>query len=229
MTSPFSLDELASAGFAIASGLLPEDALEALRGEADRILRESPERGGARNALGTSSLLRELGREGPPARWAREVLGEAARPTKLTVFDKSPRANWKVPWHQDLTLTVAERREVEGYGPWSLKGGVPHVQPPVAILEATLAFRLHLDDTQAANGALRVLPGSHRLGRLAASEIEDLRGRVPEVVCPVSAGGAMLLFPLLVHASSPARTPSRRRVLHFEYCAASLAGGLSWG
>jgi ectoine hydroxylase-related dioxygenase (phytanoyl-CoA dioxygenase family) len=92
-----------------------------------------------------------------------------------------------------------------------------------------LALRLHLDDTPADNGALRVLPGTHRMGRLSDLRISQLRGEIQEGVCPISAGSAMLMSPLLLHASSPAASPCRRRVLHFEFSAACLPGGLEWG
>lgn len=212
-------------GFAILPAVVESSALEALRAEADRLLGESDARGGVRNALRKSSLFRG---EGLAEEIAATLLGPATRVTKLTVFDKTPRANWKVPWHQDLTISVAERREVEGFGPWSTKGGVVHVQPPVAVLQRIVAVRIHLDATPVENGALRVLAGSHRMGRLTREQISELRRRVAETHCPVPAGGAMVLSPLLVHSSSPAASPRRRRVLHFELSSVPLPGGLTW-
>jgi hypothetical protein len=44
------------------------------------------------------------------------------RPVRAILFNKSPDANWLVGWHQDLTIAVRERRDVPGYGPWSIKG-----------------------------------------------------------------------------------------------------------
>jgi len=228
MLPPDLQSHFAASGFAIVEELILASELESLRREADRLLAESPDRGGARNVLGRSLLLRELAVAGPIFEMAVAILGAGARPTKLTIFDKGPRANWKVPWHQDLTIAVAERQEVEGFGPWTVKGGVPHVQPPLEVLQGLLAIRLHLDDTPSENGALRVLPGSHRRGRLSRREIESLRQEGEEVVCPVPAGGSMLMRPLLLHASHPSRSPSRRRVLHFELSAEALPGGLSW-
>jgi ectoine hydroxylase-related dioxygenase (phytanoyl-CoA dioxygenase family) len=212
-------------GFVILPAVVDSSALELLRVEADRLLRESDHRGGARNALGKSSLLRD---SSSALEIATSLLGPAARATKLTVFDKSPLANWKVPWHQDLTISVADRREVEGYGPWSTKDGVCHVQPPPDVLQQIVAVRIHLDDTPAENGALRVLGGSHKMGRLTGDELLRLRKQLPETVCPVPIGGAMVMSPLLVHASSPAASPWRRRVLHYEFSSYELPGGLAW-
>jgi ectoine hydroxylase-related dioxygenase (phytanoyl-CoA dioxygenase family) len=215
-------------GFVVVSDFVSSPEVADLRHEVDRLLAESPARGGVRNALGKSARLYEFATRGALARAAVSLLGPAARPVKLTIFDKTARSNWKVPWHQDLTISVKERVEVAGFGPWSVKDGIPHVQPPAAVLERVVAIRLHLDDTGADNGPLRVLPGTHRLGRTAETEIESLRQRIPEVVCTVPAGGAMAMRPLLLHASSAAVSPSRRRVLHFELSDVELPDGLCW-
>jgi hypothetical protein len=143
-------------------------------------------------------------------------------------FQKLPEVNWLVPWHQDLTIAVRARVEVPGFGPWSTKEGVPHVQPPVALRERMLAVRLHLDDADEVNGALRVLPGTHRLGRLSPERIRALRAERAEVTCCAAAGDALLMRPLLLHASGRATGARSRRVLHIEYAACSLPGGLTW-
>jgi len=212
-------------GFVILPALVGGAALDALCTEADRLLRDADERGGVRNGLMKSAILRD---SGPALEIATSLLGSEARVTKLTLFDKSPAANWKVPFHQDLTISVAERGEVDGFGPWSTKDGVPHVQPPIQVLQQVVAIRIHLDATPADHGALRVLAGSHRLGRLTAEEMASLRQRLSETVCPVPLGGAMAMSPLLVHASSSSTSPDRRRVLHYEFSSCALPGGLAW-
>ncbi len=156
------------------------------------------------------------------------VLGEPARVVRGIYLDKHKDANWKVAWHQDLTIAVKERKDVEGYGPWSMKAGIQHVQPPVRTLENMLAVRVHLDDADESNGALRVVPGSHLHGRLNAEEIQALRAKSEAVGCPMKRGDVMLLRPLLLHASSVATQPEHRRVLHFEYAAGELDEGLEW-
>jgi len=203
-------------GFVVVPWLVRRALVQMLCTEADRLLAESPARGGVRNALGKSEVLTDLSTSGAPLAMARSVLGSRVRPTKLTIFDKTPSANWRVPWHQDLTITVEKRRECPGFGPWTVKDGLPHVQPPADVLKETVAVRLHLDDTPPENGALRVLPGTHRMGRLSGARIQELRRRVEETVCPLEAGGAMLMSPLLLHSSRRATSPGRRRVLHFE-------------
>jgi hypothetical protein len=149
-------------------------------------------------------------------------------PVRAIYFDKSARANWLVAWHQDITVAVCERIDVAGFGPWSVKQGITHVQPPAEILERMLTVRLHLDDCDETNGALRVLPGTHRLGRLSAERIRQLRADLPEIPCCLSAGDILLMRPLLLHASGKTLSNRHRRVLHIEYAGCQLPGGLRW-
>ena len=109
-----------------------------------------------------------------------------------------------------------------------MKHGVVHVQPPLEILRDMTAVRLHLDPCDQDNGALRVIPGSHLNGELDAAEIETLAGLGQTVTCEISRGGALLMRPLLLHASSSAKSPSHRRVLHIEYAGDELPNGLKW-
>src|SRR5262245_42517408 len=148
------VQQLASDGFAIVPTVLSPDAIGAL----EQVLpRPSDEAGGIRNLLAISEIAALAASPAVRALIDR-VLGRDACPVRGIRFDKTPVANWKVSWHQDLTIAVKERREVADYGPWSEKAGVTHVQPPSQILEAMLAFRLHIDESAAANGPLRVLP-----------------------------------------------------------------------
>ena len=156
------------------------------------------------------------------------LLGQGAFPVRGAFFDKTPDANWKVNWHQDLTIAVAARRDIPGFGAWSEKAGVVHVQPPPELLARMIAVRVHLDDCPPENGPLRVLAGSHRANRLKDAEIAAWRARTDQTICAVSRGGAMVLRPLLLHASSASEHPGRRRVLHLEYAAEPLPNGLQW-
>ncbi|HEX2747605.1 MAG TPA: phytanoyl-CoA dioxygenase family protein [Verrucomicrobiales bacterium] len=151
-----------------------------------------------------------------------------ARPVRALYFDKTAETNWVVPWHQDLTLALAGKAEVTGFGPWSEKDGIPHVQPPARLLEQMLTIRIHLDDTHRVNGALRVLPGSHRHGRLSAAGITEWRAQTKEFLCEAKAGDALLMRPLILHASGRSTGGGHRRVLHLEYAGFALPGGLQW-
>jgi ectoine hydroxylase-related dioxygenase (phytanoyl-CoA dioxygenase family) len=114
---------------------------------------------------------------------AEEVLGDKAFPFKATLFDKSPTANWLVVWHQDTALPLRERHEVPGWGPWSVKDGVIYAHAPQRALSQILALRVHLDDSTAENGPLRVLPRTHTLGVLTDDELHELSTQFAAVDC----------------------------------------------
>lgn len=181
-----------------------------------------------RNLLDAVPIVRDVAQSASIRSLIEPVLGPGCFPVRGILFDKTPGANWKVPWHQDLSIAVRDKIEVPGFSPWSLKAGVPHVQPPAAILEQMLTLRLHLDDCHETNGPLRVIPGSHRTGKLDAASIRDWRERCAHVSCPLPRGGALLMRPLLLHASSPATSPGHRRVVHLEWAADKLPNGLQW-
>ena len=149
-------------------------------------------------------------------------------PVRAIYFDKSPEANWGVPWHQDLTIATLERVEHPEFGPWSVKDGLPHVQPPAELLEKMLTVRIHLDAADDSNGALRVLAGTHALGRLSAERINELRATHAEHLCAAAAGDALLMRPLLLHASHRSTSDRHRRVLHIEYATLALPAGMEW-
>ena len=156
------------------------------------------------------------------------LLPPRARAVQCTLFDKSADKNWFVALHQDLSIPVRERVPDPECRGWSEKEGVIYVQPPVAVLESLVAVRAHLVDCGPESGPLRVVPRSHRHGRLSADAAKALRERHGEVECIALRGGATAMRPLLLHSSSKARTRSRRRVLHFLFGPPELACGLRW-
>jgi len=175
-------------------------------------------RAGARHILGCKSVA-HLARDPRLVDIASRWLDATAIPFKATLFEKSPDANWLVSWHQDTALPMSERHDVAGWGPWSKKSGVTYAHAPDHVLAQVVALRVHLDDSTAANGPLRVLPESHTHGVLSEPQIHELSRRMTPVQCTVAAGGVIAMRPLLVHASSKARVSAPRRVLHLEYAA----------
>jgi ectoine hydroxylase-related dioxygenase (phytanoyl-CoA dioxygenase family) len=150
-------------------------------------------------------------------RLARCRLGEGAVPYRATLFEKSGRANWLVVWHQDTALPLASRFDSPGWGPWSEKAGILYAHAPAWALSRVLALRLHLDDSTAENGPLRVIPGSHAAGVLSDEEVFGIARRQEHVDCLVPRGGVLAMKPLLIHSSPKVRLDAPRRVLHIEY------------
>jgi hypothetical protein len=235
-TAPFQLLEqtIDKDGFAVVDSVLPDIETAALRDalsddSADAAIRE---RNGStyalRNLLSTVPAVRALAGARALRDLIEPILGPAALPVRGILFDKTPGANWKVAWHQDLSIAVRQRREIAGFGPWSVKAGVPHVQPPLHVLQNMLTIRLHLDDCDESNGPLVVLPGSHAHGVLSAADIARFRSSTPSVACTVKRGGVVLMRPLILHASAAATSPRHRRVVHIEYASGPLSHGLQW-
>ncbi|PZR26750.1 MAG: phytanoyl-CoA dioxygenase [Citrobacter freundii] len=156
----------------------------------------------------------------------RSLFGEAYFIVKSIYFDKPGSSNWFVSYHQDLTISVNRKADIPGFGPWTTKQDLFAVQPPLEVLENIYTIRIHLDDTDENNGALRVVPGSHKRGIVRPEAIDW--NKETEIACRVPAGGIMIMKPLLLHASSRTISQSRRRVIHIEFSDHSLPAPLEW-
>ncbi len=219
------LERVTNDGFDIISEVLAQDETVALRDELERShLPRS--RAGIRHGMRHAAVA-ALARDQRLLGLAQRILGGDAFPYRATLFGKSPAANWLVVWHQDTALSLQERHETPGWGPWSLKDGGIYAHAPMSALSQVLALRLHLDDSMADNGPLRVLPGTHTLGVLTDDALHKLSTEIAPRDCLVPRGGILVMRPLIVHASSKSRSASPRRVLHIEYAASQkIADGL---
>lgn len=211
-------------GAAHFAAVLSRTSVEHLRALADDAVRARP---GARlqDATALSELRPPFGAVGV---LAARLTSPAARPVRAVMFDKTPDANWAVAWHQDRTILVRRRVEVEGFGPWSTKDGLLHVAPPFEILQRMITLRVHLDPVDAANAPLRAALGSHRLGRMAADEVSARAAEQVVIECLAEAGDIWAYATPILHASHRAELPGRRRVLQVDYADFDLPGGLEW-
>lgn len=157
-----------------------------------------------------------------------KILGTSPRPVRAIALDKTAGRNWAVPWHQDRTIAVDRRDEKANVRCWTVKDGIDHCEPPVELLKRMLTLRWHLDAVGPEDGCIRVLPGTHRLGRLSAYDIGDLLEEVPAVDVSVPAGGIFVMSPLLVHSSRKRVTKGRRRILHVELAGGDAPAPLRW-
>ncbi len=158
-----------------------------------------------------------------------ELLAQVQPGSKLVksiYFNKPSRANWIVNWHQDLTINVRQKVESDGFANWTTKEGYFAVHPPISYLHHTVTLRIHLDNCDASNGALRVIPGSHTAVRHIQEIAADFFAQ--EVICEVPQGGVMLMKPLLWHSSRRTENNRSRRVIHLELCSQDLPTPLSW-
>jgi ectoine hydroxylase-related dioxygenase (phytanoyl-CoA dioxygenase family) len=180
-------------------------------------------RAGARHLM-TIPAVETVAKDERLLRIARRALGAGAVPFRATLFDKSAQANWLVVWHQDTALPLTSRTDSPEWGPWSMKAGVLYAHAPAWALSRVLALRIHLDDSTAENGPLRVIPDSHLAGVLSDEEILELARKKEKEECVVPRGGVLAMRPLLIHSSSKTRSGGPRRVLHLEYADAFELG-----
>ncbi len=169
-----------------------------------------------------------LAKDGDIGAIAASVLGAQSRPVRAILFNKSPQNNWSLAWHQDRTICVKEKREVSGFGPWTVKGGMHHVAPPFGLLARMVTLRAHLDDVPATNAPLLIASGSHTRGRIPIKDIEAIVGCCVTRTCLAKAGDIWLYSTPILHASDAAVRPSSRRVLQIDYAADDLPGALEW-
>lgn len=146
--------------------------------------------------------------------------------TKAIYFDKPSKSNWFVAYHQDLSISVDKKADLENYSNWTFKKGQYGVQPPIEILQDTITIRIHLDKTDKNNGALKVIPKSH-LKEIVRSDSKEWDTK-NEFICEVEKGGAMLMKPLILHASNRTTNGKRRRVIHLEFNKHVLTKPLAW-
>jgi ectoine hydroxylase len=119
-------------------------------------------------------------------------------------------------WHQD-------------YGTWARDDGMPEPR--------AMNIAVFLDEVMPINGALMLIPKSHRQGVLAAGH-DELTTSYPlwtldketvtrlaaegGIVAPTGKAGSVLMFHgNLVHASPPNITPYPRKIVYLTLCAVS--------
>jgi len=186
---------------AAAFALLP-DLYEALR--------ELPSDQAGVRIHGIEALRPILAAEGAIGAVAAEFLGQQCRPVRAILFDKTAAANWSLAWHQDRTICVKRRIDVENYGPWTTKGGMQHVAPPFELLARMVTLRVHLDDVPAENSPLLIAPGSHAAGRVPIEEYDDVVARCGIYACLAEAGDVWVYATPILHASEAASVACHR-------------------
>ena len=170
-----------------------------------------------------------ISRAGAIGQVASELCDRPPFAVRAILFDKQPEMNWSLDWHQDRTINVAERIEQTGFDHWTVKQGLLHVEPPPSVIAQMVTLRVHLDDVPQDNGPLRVLPGSHLLGRLPEGDIETLAVRVGEFGCLAKCGDVWAYRTAIVHASSSvANGHGNRRVLQLDFACDDLDPPLRW-
>jgi Phytanoyl-CoA dioxygenase (PhyH) len=198
-----------------------------LQGIVNAIAGLPPNQAGIR-IHGISNLEPFLHHTGPIGAIAARVLGSACSPVRAILFDKTPKTNWRLGWHQDRTIAVLTRIDVDGFGPWTCKKGLTHVAPPFSVLAGMVTLRVHLDPVSTTNAPLLIAPGSHRYGRIPEIDGPRVVRECGTLTCLAQVGDIWLYATPILHASEAAMAPDRRRVLQVDFAAGELPGGLQW-
>ncbi len=214
-------------GIEIIRDFIPEETIDEIKHEVAQYQGEQSKHG-IRNAEKNFVSIQKLISSKEIQSKCREILEDNVQLVRAIFFNKTPDKNWLVTWHQDKTISVNARKEISGWGPWSIKDNINHVQPELAVLDNMLTFRIHLDDTDETNGCLKVIPSSQKLGIIKQTEITNILGSSQAFNCVAKTSDTLLMRPHLLHSSSKSTKPSNRRVVHLEFSNYNLPSGLQW-
>lgn len=214
-------------GFDIHTSFLGESVIKEIIGEIESLEPGYPKHG-IRNAEKKLTSVKKLVDSSLLRNTAKNFLVGEPQMVRVIIFDKTPDKNWLVTWHQDKTITVTDQADIPGWGPWTVKDGINHVQPDIRVLEDMITLRIHLDDANEGNGCLKVIPKSHHLGILTKEEQGHVVCESEAYICSVKSGDLLLIRPHLLHSSSKGSAPSHRRIVHVEYSSFKLPEGLEW-
>ncbi|WP_298736912.1 phytanoyl-CoA dioxygenase family protein [uncultured Chitinophaga sp.] len=228
----FHEQQLATAGFTVIDNIFPDADISAIATEIAATVNAGPAFRKTKDLFAIRRFLREI----PSLRKrifteklndiVHSLFGTDYFVVKSIYFDKPAQSNWFVAWHQDLTISVDKKVPLQGFGPWTAKDEQFAVQPPLEILKNIFTIRIHLDDTDENNGALKVVPGSHLKGVYRPETIDWKKESM--LTCKVKKGGVMIMRPLLLHASDRAAGNKNRRVIHIEFANTALPRELQW-
>jgi len=225
-------NSIQESGFAVINNIFSEEEIEKIGQVIENIdtsketFRKSEDLFAIRQFLKEIPEARDLIFNDNIKKIIAEVFGEKYFVVKSIYFDKPEKSNWYVAYHQDLTISVDKKAELPGFGPWTTKQNQFAVQPPLDILENIFTIRIHLDDTDENNGALKVIPNSHSKGIYRPETIDW--SVETETICNVEKGGIMIMKPLLLHGSNRTTNGKKRRVIHIEFSDRQLPKQLKW-
>ena len=150
----------------------------------------------------------------------KPLLPGNAKAVQCNYFLKNEQSNWSVTLHRDLSVPVKAKVESEQWGAWSEKEGVLFAQPPMSVLDSLVVLRLHLEDNTELNGPLEVVPMSH-------TPLKEIPSDKHRKKIAIQSGGALIMKPLLLHASMKV-VKGQRRVLHFVFGPSELPDQAQW-
>lgn len=205
-----------------------EGAAQSIMSDLLSVLASYPSNQAGLRISDCATLSRLVSAPSPIGRIAAGLIGPSAMAVRAILFDKTADRNWSLGWHQDRTICVRQRIDVPGFGPWTVKSGMIHVEPPFSLIEKMVTLRVHMDAVTPDNAPLLIAPGTHRMGRIAVEDIDTVVAGSGSMACLAKVGDIWAYSTPILHASAAAVSPAHRRVLQIDYSAESLPAGLEW-
>lgn len=198
--------QLDGQGYLALVSFMGEELLGALRQRVDELFLEEGNRAGSEfkqepnarrlaNLVDKGAIFEQIIATPEILEYVRHVLGLECKLSSLNARSANPQSDCRQPLHADMAAV----RDEKGY--W--------VCNTVWIL----------DEFTAENGAIRMVPGSHRWGKLPQDVLQDPYAPHPdEVLLTGSAGTVVVMNAHLWHGATANRTAAPRRAVHAFYC-----------
>jgi ectoine hydroxylase-related dioxygenase (phytanoyl-CoA dioxygenase family) len=203
---PRRIADLEQHGFTILENYMSAEFLDRMRARVDELFDAEGANAGSEfrreenarrlaNLVDKGEVFREAIVKPEILELVSSVLGPRFKLSSLNVRSADPHSNSLQPLHVDMGLV----RDEKGY--------------------AVCNTVWMLDDFTTENGALRVVPGSHRSGQRPQDQLSDPNSIHPdEIVVTGSAGTVVVMNAHLWHGGTANRTARERRALHGFYC-----------
>jgi ectoine hydroxylase len=229
--TPQQLKHFDDEGYLFFPNCFGEDEIAVLRAEAEQIYRSDREEvwrektGAPRTAFAAhtyNEAFRILGHHPRLVEPLQQYFGEGVYVHQFKINAKAAFEGDVWQWHQD-------------YGTWARDDGMPEPR--------AMNIAVFLDEVYPINGALMIIPKSHKHGTLKAGHdksttsyplwtldqetvtrlcAEAATKDRPGIVAPTGKPGSVLMFHgNLVHASPPNITPYPRKIVYLTLCAVS--------
>src|ERR1700722_4062171 len=198
--------ELAETGFTVLENYMGAELLENMRLRVDQLLEEEGSAAGSEfkteenarrlaNLVDKGEVFREAIARPEMLALVESVLGEGFKLSSLNMRSANPTSSSVQPFHIDMGLLP----DGKGY--------------------AVCNCVWMLDDFTLENGALRVIPGSHKWGKKPQDELADADASRPqELLVTGCAGTVVVMNAHAWHGGTANRTDKERRALHSFFC-----------
>ncbi len=197
-------------GYVILEGFMSESFLESLRIRVEQLFEEEGKNAGSEfkqepqtrrlaNLVDKGEVFRKAISNPVMLEYVRHVLGPDFKLSSLNARSANPHSNWTQPLHVDGGLLPDDKGPLVCNTVWILDEFTEH------------------------NGALRLVPGTHRTGRRPQEALEDPAAAHQEILVTAPAGTLVVMNAHLWHGGTANATAAPRRAMHGFFCRGDVA------